>query len=292
MFCFSFTVCAALLMNYFLNCQHQLALRRKIIYVFSRLNKTGIIIAAMRKSKNNLVEKTYFGDLLAGIALSFLGAPYKEATLDEPGREKLIVHFRKFDCFTYVESMLALARWLASGKKSPREYLRQLKLMRYRKGVIDGYSSRLHYFTDWLRDNEKKKIVADITPLLGGAPRRRKIDFMTKNAGRYPALQDKKQFQRMLAVEKNLSRRAFCVMDKKKFGARQEKIRNGDIVAFATAQEGLDVAHVGFALWEGKTLRLLHASRRARAVVISAETLAAYLKGKKDFTGVIIARPL
>ena len=109
----------------------------------------------------------YFGDLLTGISLSFLDAPYKEATLDEPGREKLIVNFRQYDCFTYVESMLALARWFASGKKSPREYLRQLKLIRYRKGVIDGYSSRLHYFTDWLCDNQKKKTLEDIAAGFG-----------------------------------------------------------------------------------------------------------------------------
>lgn len=246
----------------------------------------------MRKSKNNLVEKTYFGDLLAGIALSFLGALYKEATLDEPGREKLIVNFRKFDCFTYVESMLALARWFASGKKSPREYLRQLKLIRYRKGVIDGYSSRLHYFTDWLRENEKKKVIKNITKALGGRSRRKKINYMTTNYGLYSALKEKKNYQKILIAERNLSRRAFAIIDKRKVSACRKKIKNGDIVAFASAKKGLDVAHVGFALWQGRNLKLLHASSKEGAVVISKKTLAAYLKSNKKYTGVIIARPL
>ncbi len=246
----------------------------------------------MKKKENTLEEKRYFGDLLAGIALSFLGAPYKEATLEGSGREKLIVNFRQYDCFTYVETMLALARWFASGKKSPREYLRQLKLIRYRKGVIDGYSSRLHYFADWLHDNEKKKILEDITGKLGGRPRRRKIDFMTKNINHYCALQNKKQRQKMLTVERNLSRRAFSVIDKRKFNVCRKKIKNGDIVAFASAREGLDVAHVGFALWQGKKLYLLHASSKEGAVVVSKKTLAAYLKSNKSYAGVIIARPL
>lgn len=246
----------------------------------------------MKKNKRNGKTQAAFGDLVTGIALSFLGAPYKEATLEEPGREKLIVNFRKFDCFTYVESMLALSRWFASGKKSPREYLRQLRLIRYRRGVIDGYSSRLHYFIDWLHDNQKKKILVDITKKMGGRLQRRKIDFMTKNDDLYPALQNKKQFKKMLAVEKNLSSRAFAIIDKRRFSSCQKKIRNGDIIAFTSAKNGLDVAHVGFALWQGRKLNLLHASSKERTVVISKKTLAAYLKNNKNYTGVIVARPL
>ncbi|MBN1474930.1 MAG: DUF1460 domain-containing protein [Syntrophaceae bacterium] len=246
----------------------------------------------MKKSENNIDEKITFGDLVAGIALCFLGASYKEATLEVPGPEKLIVNLRQFDCFTFVESMLALARWFASGKKSPREYLKQLKLIRYRKGTIAGYSSRLHYFTDWLSDNEKKKIIKNITKALGGRSRRGEINFMTTNCGLYTALKNKKELQKMLAAEKNLSRKTFAIIDKNKFSASKEKIKNGDIVAFASAQEGLDVAHVGFALWQGRNLYLLHAASKERAVVISKKTLAAYLKSNKRFTGVIVARPV
>jgi len=246
----------------------------------------------VKKNKAKTREKRTFGDLVAGIALCFLGAPYKEATLEAQGSEKLIVNLRKFDCFTFVESMLALARWFTSGKKSPREYMRQLKLIRYRKGVIAGYSSRLHYFTDWLHDNEKKKIIKNITKSLGGRSRRVKINFMTTNRGLYPALKNEKKLQNMLAAEKNLSGKAFAIIDKNKFIASKEKIKNGDIVAFVSAKEGLDVTHVGFALWQGKNLYLLHASSKEGAVVISKKTLAAYLKANKRFTGVIISRPL
>jgi len=246
----------------------------------------------MKKNIANTREQITFGDLVAGIALCFLGASYKEATLEAPGPEKLIVNLRKFDCVTFVESMLALARLFTSGKKSPREYLRQLKLIRYRSGVIAGYSSRLHYFTDWLHDNEKKKVLRDTSRKIGGKPRRRKINFMTTNCGLYPALKNEKELQKMLAAEKNLSRKTFAIIDKDKFIASKENIKNGDIVAFVSAKEGLDVTHVGFALWQGKKLYLLHASSAEGAVVISKKTLAAYLKTNKRFTGVIISRPL
>jgi hypothetical protein len=57
-----------------------------------------------------------------------------------------------------------------------------------------------------------------------------------------------------------------------------------------TDQEGLDVVHVGFAVWQGKYLYLLHASSKERVVVISKKTLVAYLKSDKKVTGIIIAR--
>ena len=246
----------------------------------------------MKKKKANTREQITFGDLVAGIALCFLGAPYKEAALEAPGPEKLIVNLRQFDCFTFVESMLAFARWFASGKKTPREYMRQLKFIRYRKGVIAGYSSRLHYFTDWLSDNKKKKIIKNITKTMGGRPRLKKINYITANRGLYPALKNEKELQKMLTVEKNLSRKTFAIIDKNKFIASKEKIKNGDIVAFAANKEGLDVAHVGFALWQGRNLYLLHASSKEGAVVLSKKTLAAYLKANKKLTGIIVARPL
>ena len=96
----------------------------------------------------------------------------------------------------------------------------------------------------------------------------------------------------MLIAEKNLSRRNFTIIDKNKVSARIKTIQTGDIIAFATDAEGLDVAHVGFALWQGKSLYLLHASSKEGAVVISKKTLAAYLKSNKNYTGIIIARPL
>jgi hypothetical protein len=50
------------------------------------------------------------------------------------------------------------------------------------------------------------------------------------------------------------------------------------------------VAHVGFAIWQGNNLHLLHASSKESGVVISKKTLVAYLKSNKKFTGITIAR--
>jgi hypothetical protein len=234
----------------------------------------------------------YYGDSIVEIGHLFINKPYKAGTLENLGKERLIVNVSCFDCTTFVETVLALARCAADGKISRNKFRKNLKSIRYRQGIINGYSSRLHYFAGWLRDNEKKLFMTDLTRKLGGKPQRKKINFMTDHRELYPALETKAQFSKMVVLEKNLSRRTFHIIGKDKVSAQKGEIQNGDIIAFAANQEGLDVAHVGFALWQGKSLHLLHASSKEGGVVISKKTLASYLKSNKKFTGIIIARPI
>jgi Protein of unknown function (DUF1460). len=233
-----------------------------------------------------------FGDLLIEIGQRFLHAPYKTGTLEAGGKEKLVVNFTQFDCFTFLETTLALAKCAVHRRITVGEFRRKLKFIRYRQGVITGYSSRLHYFTDWLRDNEQKKIVGDISRRLGSEPRRKKINYMTTHRASYPALKNENEFKKMLIVEKNLFRKNFYAIGKNEVSQQKEKIKTGDIVAFVTEQEGLDVSHVGFAISQGKKLQLLHASSKEGGVVISKKTLVTYLKQHKKFSGIIVARPL
>ena len=231
-----------------------------------------------------------YGDTIVEIGRLFINLPYKAGTLENLGKEKLIVNVSSFDCTTFVETVLALARCIVAGKLSPSELRKNLTLIRYRQGKIDVYSSRLHYFTDWLRDNEMKKIIKDISRHFDAEAQRKKINYMTLNRASYSALKNEFEFQKMRLVEKNLSRKVFHIIDRDKVSRQKMKIKNGDVIAFATKDEGLDVAHAGFAIWQGKNLHLLHASNNEGGVVISKRTLVAYLKSNKKFTGIIIAR--
>ena len=256
----------------------------------SALKLAGRIIPQSRD--NNGMEQNFFpGNVIVEIGSFFLGAPYKAGTLEPTGKEKLIANLSGFDCTTFVEAVLALVGCAIHGKITQVEFRNTLKFIRYRQGATIGYSSRLHYFTDWLRDCEKKKILKDISSQFDAQAQRKKIKYMTAHRLSYPALKNEDEFQKMLLVEKNLSRRVFSVIDKDKVSRQKVKIQNGDILAFTTNQEGLDVAHVGFAIWQGKNLHLLHASGKAGHVAISAETLAVYLKKNKKYSGIIVARP-
>lgn len=235
-------------------------------------------------------DDSSYGKLIEEIGCLFIGKPYQAGTIENTGKEMLMVNVSAFDCMTFVETVLALVRCAADGKISRKEFRKNIKLIRYRQGKINGYASRLHYFTDWLHNNENKKILTDVTRHIGGEAKVKKIDFMTAHAQLYPALKNNAQFSKMLTIEKNLSLRNFYILNKDNVNIQKEKILSGDIIAFTTDQEGMDVAHVGFALRQGKHLHLLHASKNEGAVVISKQTLTAYLKYRKKFTGIIVAR--
>lgn len=240
--------------------------------------------------KRALEQNLFPGDLIIEIGSFFLNSPYKSGSLEKAGREKLEINLSAFDCMTFVETVLAAAHCTATGTLSPQHFQKKLKYIRYRQGKIRGYASRLHYFTDWLRDNEQKNILKDMTSLLEGSPIRKTINFMTVHHHFYDALKDPKTFAEIEKVEKALSKESFCLIGKNQVARRKYAIQQGDVIAFATDQEGLDVAHVGFAVRQGKKLRLLHASSKAGAVVISPETISEYLKSHKDFTGILVAR--
>jgi len=237
------------------------------------------------------MEQGFFpGNLIVEIGSFFLGASYREATLEAQGKEKLIANLSGFDCTTFVETVLALTGCAIRGKITSLEFRKALQLIRYRQGTITGYSSRLHYFTDWLRDGEKKKILKDISRQFDAEVQRKKINYMTTHRASYPALKNEDEFQKMLLVERNLSLRVFYIIGKDRVSRQKTEIQNGDIIAFPTDQEGLDVAHVGFAIWQGKNLHLLHASSKEGGVVISKKTLSVYLKNNKKYSGIIVSR--
>jgi hypothetical protein len=228
---------------------------------------------------------------LVEIGRYFLGKPYQSNLLEHKGNEKLICSLDKFDCFTFVETILALNCTNNRCALTRDTFLGKLKIIRYRNGIIDGYASRLHYTLDWLADNEKKKILHNIT---SGLPRAKKfkkeINFMSNNRKLYPPLTDLQTYETITLLEKNISRKKHFYIPEKDVSAALTQIDSGDIVAFTAQAEGLDIAHIGFATRVNNDLRLLHASQKEGGVIISAVSLREYLVQNNKFNGIIVAR--
>ncbi len=231
-------------------------------------------------------------ELVVKVGRHFLGTSYVSNTLERKGPEDLVINLRQLDCFTFLENAVVLARLIRAGKSTFAEYAESLREARYRQGVMNGYSSRLHYFCDWLYDNERKGIVKNITADIGGVEYPGVIRFMTANAGKYSALADNDSYKQMKVVEKNISRRCNYYIPKKSFRETQDRIMDGDLIAITTGLKGLDVIHVGIAMRIGKNIHLLHASKVTGKVVVSSRTLDSYLAGKRFRTGVVVGRVL
>ena len=108
-----------------------------------------------------------FGEAVQSLAEYFQGVPYRGYQLDQTAEERLVVTFQSFDCVIFVEMAIALARAFSLQEYSLDVVLDNIQTQRYRNAEIDGYCSRLHYFTDWIQDNQRRGIVTDITPPIG-----------------------------------------------------------------------------------------------------------------------------
>ncbi|MDO9585108.1 MAG: DUF1460 domain-containing protein, partial [Syntrophales bacterium] len=181
------------------------------------------------------------GELVIAVGVRFLGTPYVPNTLEQGGKEELVINLRQMDCFTFVENTVVLAGLIKAGKTSFADFAASLMAVRYRNGLPDGYASRLHYFSDWLYDNREKGFIKDMTRATGGESFPKEIKFMTSNRDKYPALKREESFVRMLAVERACSGRALYHIPKAKLTICADEIKNGDLIAITTDIEGLDV---------------------------------------------------
>jgi hypothetical protein len=229
-------------------------------------------------------------ELVVAAGRHFLGAPYEAGTLERGGAEALVVNLRAFDCVTFVENAIVLAGLISNGKTNFVDYLAALERIRYRRGSCAGYSSRLHYFTDWLHDNGRKGIVRNITGEIGGIPFRKTFHSLTDRREDHPALRDPAAFHRMQIIEGICSRRTQCHIAKADLHQAVERIADGDIIAITTEEKGLDVSHTGLAVRVGGQIHLLHASSAAGRVVLSEVTINNYLLARRSRTGIIVGR--
>jgi hypothetical protein len=235
-------------------------------------------------------EANSAGKWMIRLGRHFLGTPYAAGTLEKEGPEALVINLRQLDCFTFVENIVALTQLFMSDHVSFDRYREILTSIRYRNGHMNGYASRLHYFSDWLFDNERMGIVENISRILGGQLFSKKINFMTEYPDHYPALKDHNVCRQMRIIERRVQQRVRYYIPRVSLKKMVNRIADGDLIAVTTRTEGLDVTHVGIAVHERHGIHFLHASSLAGSVILSAETLERYLAGSKDRSGIMVAR--
>ena len=232
------------------------------------------------------------GPVMVAFGEHFLGTPYVAHSLEEPGEEHLVINLRGFDCLTLVENCLAFSRCLSSAKTSFDDFRAELTRTRYTGGVIDGYPSRLHYFSDWMADNERKGIVNDITMALGGEEYRKTINFMSAHREKYRQLAGDEVVAHVKAAEERLSEQPLHRVQKEDISSILELLHNGDIIGTVTSMEGMDVSHTGMVIVKNGVARFLHAPLSGGVVTISEGSLAEYVRRNKSMTGIVVARPM
>lgn len=231
------------------------------------------------------------GELAVRAAELQLGKPYFDPP-PQAGPEELRVALDTFQCVSLVESSLALARCTWLGTTDGACFLREVAETRYRGGVIDGFASRMHYFSEWMVDNATRGRLTEITALLGGTTRTYDLFYMTRHAKKYPPLADTAVLSSISEMEARLSRTPFSTLGRGQLKDAQRELQTGDVVAIVTSKPGLLISHTGFvSRKDGQAPRLLHASSHQKKVLITGD-IASYVNRWPDRQGVMVARPL
>jgi hypothetical protein len=277
-----------------------LLLHLSITTIFSQSNLSDTELESNAiKTFDEIVSKykydNYYSinNLMLKIGHEFLGKPYVGYTLEKNENEQLVVNLSEFDCTTFAENCLALARTLKNPVCTFDSFKKELTKIRYRNGELTDYTSRLHYFSDWIFDNEKKNIVRNISCEAGNVPFNNYVDYMSQHSESYKMLKNRLNFVNIIsATEKEISARQSCYIPKGEIQKYESQIQDGDILGITTNIKGMDISHVVLAIFENEHLHILHASSKYMKVVVSTETLSQYLANRKDATGIIVARPL
>ncbi len=255
--------------------------------------------AALQTALSHSEDTDSIGPVMQAVGRHFRGRPYRTGTLDAPTTETLVARLDGFDCVTFIETALALARSAQASDTTYAGFARRLAEQRYRDGGPVGYCGRLHYFTEWITDNEKRDHVRRLGAQLEGRPLRDTLDFMSTHRSAYDRFAtDDSLFACVQEIEAHLRaqqrRDPVRYVPQDSIRAVYDQLRAGDIVALVSSINGLDVAHTGLVYVHPDrsgpdTVGLLHASL-TDGVTVSPD-LQRYVQTIDRQIGMVVARP-
>jgi hypothetical protein len=218
---------------------------------------------------------------LVEIGKRFIGKPYRANMLSNGNPEVLVTSLEAFDCVTLLENSLAIK--YANGVKS--FYPKVLMHVRY-AGDSLHYEKRYHYFTDAMQSLGYPLIIDS--------------EHVTQIRKDFSFLSTYLRKQSVISVdlgllenrERALAKKAFQYTAVVDLPTLIPLIQSGDLVAFVTSNPHLDFLHTGMLVRQNNVIRLLHASQDKKQVVLSDESLQAYLKSHPKFIGICVFRPI
>ena len=246
----------------------------------------------MNDARDRHLYQRPIGEVMQAIAEQLLDTPYQENLLDESPNETLTISLQKFDCVLFIESVLAMARGVAKQDYSASTYVNHVREQRYANGEMNGYCSRLHYFSEWLADNQKRAIVKNLTSDLAGISIDKTLNFMSVHWQTYPQLAHSKANRQCIAeMESKLDNASIRYIPTQQIQSQYAALEPGDVIAIATKIPGLDVTHTGlvYRSRSGK-LGMIHAAP-VKGVMISPD-LQRYVAKVDDAIGILVARPI
>lgn len=232
-------------------------------------------------------------NLMLTNAQTFIDTPYAANTLEMEDEEDLVINCDEVDCSTLVEYVLAMSLCPTQGNDMKEgDFAENLQRIRYRDGKIDGYTSRLHYVSDWIDNGIRGGFMEDVTAENSPYTQKLNLSYMSSNPQLYKLLASTPtNVSKMADYEKALTGQEIHWLPKDVLPVNGLPwIKNGDIIAITTNIPGLDVAHLGIAIYVKDNLCLLHASSEKGKVLVEKNALNRLLARNDKWTGIRVIR--
>ena len=232
-------------------------------------------------------------ELMIIVAKQMLGTEYVAGTLEKVP-EQLVVSLTQTDCILFVESCLAMALNAKKGVFHPDSLCATIQSLRYRDGKVDGYASRIHYTSEWIRQGEARGIFREITDVLSGDNLSgQRFSYMSEHSDAYRQLKgNPAEVARIAQMEASLNQHTdYFVIPKEAVSKMEHLLKDGDILGFNSTVKGLDIAHVALVYHkENGQVGFIHASQADGKVVIDEKSIADYVNSRKSNNGIRIVR--
>lgn len=232
-------------------------------------------------------------ELMIIVAKQMLGTEYVAGTLEKVP-EQLVVSLTQTDCILFVESCLAMALNAKKGIFHPDSLCATIQSLRYRNGKVDGYASRIHYTSEWIRQGEARGIFREITDVLSGDNLSgQRFSYMSEHSDAYRQLKgNPAEVARIAQMESSLNQHTdYFVIPKEAVSKMEHLLKDGDILGFNSTVKGLDIAHVALVYHkENGQVGFIHASQADGKVVIDEKSIADYVNSRKSNNGIRIVR--
>lgn len=232
-------------------------------------------------------------ELMIIAAKQMLGTEYVAGSLEQVP-EKLKVSLVETDCILFVETCLAMAVNAKKGNDSPDSLCAFIQGTRYRNGVVDGYTSRIHYTSEWIRQGEANGIFREITDVLSGENLSgQRFSYMSEHTGAYKQIKDNPaEIAKIAKMEESLNCYTdYYVIPKAEVKKMEHLLKDGDILGFNSNVKGLDIAHVALVYHkENGEVGFIHASQVDGKVVIDEKSIHDYVNSRKSNDGIRIIR--
>ena len=232
-------------------------------------------------------------ELMIIAAKEMLGTEYVAGSLEQVP-EKLKVSLVETDCILFVESCLSMALNAKKGVFHPDSLCATVQSFRYRNGKVDGYASRIHYTSEWIKQGEGRGIFTEITDVLSGEnPSGQRFTYMTEHSDAYKQLKgNAAEVARIAQMEKYLNGfEDYYVIPKGDVRKIEHLLKDGDILGFNSTVKGLDIAHVALVYHKDNgQVGFIHASQVDGKVVVDVKDIADYVNSRKSNNGIRIVR--